>query len=500
MTDNTKNQKILKRLAPILVYGRPVLVFAGMICAIAVMLNRNPAVFFLGTVLFFVSMIFDLVDGWFAERFLPNTNLARLTDRMMNRIVYSIVFPLLAAGMMWRLVYVTPDLAGIEEGIERVHAVFVLILCVAVLIRDNFAHFMRGYAVRCGQEPELQEINRLRTIVAAPLGFVLYIYAFYVPPPGDPPAVFRIFETIAAIPVENLLVVEILFLVINFGSMAVYFKKYGSFFLDEICLDDNLLRRRILAVFPNSLTVMNAVMGLLAVFFAYQGKILESYLLLMGAAVFDKLDGAMARKLGLTEPLPDTENGKAPSFGAVLDDIADGISFCIAPGWIFYIAISGHPDAHVQGLPAGPVAVVYVLAGFGRLCYFTLDKNPIPGIFKGMPTPGAALLVVAPLILLGEAHVEAFQWERAIAGFSTGLMVFAAVVMNAYPLKYIHMGRFMDRNPWFTWSTLILGIVFVFTPYFGYLALSLMILYTFSAVLTRGIDPETAARESRGRM
>ncbi len=486
-----RDQKILKRLAPIFVYGRPVLVFAGMICAIAVMLNRNPSVFFLGTALFFVSMVFDLVDGWFAERFLPNTNLARLADRMMNRIVYSIVFPLLAAGMMWRLLYTTPD----YERLELVHAVFVLILCVAVLIRDNFAHFMRGYAIRYGQEPELQEINRLRTIVAAPLGFMLYIYAFYVPSSTDPSIIYRLLERIATMPVENLLVIEILFLVINFGSIAVYCRKYGRFFLDEICLDDNLLRRRILSVFPNALTVMNAIMGILAVFFAYQGKMLESYLLLLGAAVFDKLDGAMARKLGLTEPLPEMENRRTVSFGALLDDIADGISFCIAPGWIFYITISTHPDAYVQALPAGVVALVYTIAGFVRLCYFTLDKNPIPGIFKGMPTPAAALLVIAPLVVLGQAEVEGAQWARQVAVFATGLMVFASILMNAYPLKYIHMGRFMDRKPWFTRIMFITGIVFVFTPYFGHLALILMVLYVFSPLATRRIDSETAARE-----
>ena len=54
-----------------------------------------------------------------------------------------------------------------------------------------------------------------------------------------------------------------------------------------------------LAFFPNALTVMNAMMGLLAVFFAYQGRIREAYFFLIGATMFDKLDGALARKLGL---------------------------------------------------------------------------------------------------------------------------------------------------------------------------------------------------------
>ena len=64
------------------------------------------------------------------------------------------------------------------------HALFVLFLCVTVLIRDNFAHFMRGFAIRYNQEPELRELTRLRTIVAAPLGVILYIHAFYIAPQG----------------------------------------------------------------------------------------------------------------------------------------------------------------------------------------------------------------------------------------------------------------------------------------------------------------------------
>jgi len=486
------SQKILKKLTPILVYGRPPLVFAGMLCAIAVMLNRDPSLYVLGILLFFVSMVFDLVDGWFAVRFIPNTNLAQLADRMMNRIVYSIVFPLVSAGMMWRLV-ATPG----HGRMQLLHALFVLILCVAVLIRDNFAHFMRGFAQRSGQEPELHELNRLRTIVAAPLGLLLYIYAFHVPATGNPEFLYAGITWVANIPVRNLFIIEILFLIINFGSIAGYCRKYGTYFLNDICLDDNLLRRRILSVFPNSLTLMNAFMGLLAVFFAYQGKMLESYLLLMGAAIFDKLDGAMARRLGLTEPLPDSECRGKITVGGILDDIADGISFCIAPGWIFYIILSNSSQLDIRSLPLALAAAVYTLAGFARLVYFTKDPHPIPGIFKGLPTPAAALFVAAPLVILGQSHGTSAEWGRAMGHFIFGLMFFTAAVMNFYPVKYIHMGRFMDRNPWFTRTMLILLMVFVFTPFFGYLAFGLMCLYVLSPLATRGIDPAEAAREGR---
>jgi len=489
-----KNPKISKRITMILVYGRPPLVFAAMICGIGVMLTRHPLLYAAGALLLFTSMMFDLVDGWFAARFSHDTNFAQLADRIMDRIVYSIVFPLVSVGMMWRLVYEVPD----YSRLELLHAIFVMILCITVLVRDNFARFMRDFAIRFGQEPALQELNRLRTIVAAPLGLLLYVHAFYLPAKDAAIIFYETFTWLGTMPVRHLFVIEILFLIINFGSIAGYCRKYGNYCLDELCGDDELLRRRVLAIFPNALTVMNAMMGMLAVFFAFQGKVTESYLLLIGAAIFDKLDGAMARKMGLTEPLPGTSHMRHITLGGILDDVADGVSFCIAPAWIFYICLSRYPDSGIIELSPAFPALIYAGAGFIRLLYFTLDRNPVPGFFKGMPTPAAALLVTAPLLILTRTNIAGTEWGGIITVFSFGLMFFTAFLMNLYPVKYLHIGRYMDRNPWFTWVNLGLMLIFVFTPYFGYLVLFQMILYTLSPIVTTWrIHSRSAAMESR---
>jgi phosphatidylserine synthase len=487
-----KKKSVLTTMTPVLVYGRPLLVFSGMMCAVAVMLNRSPNVFLAGTLLFFAAMVFDLMDGWFSARFGPEISFAELADKIMDRVVYSIIFPLVAVGSMWRLHYLIPD----HSRLELVHAVFVLMLCVTVLIRDNFAHFMRGFAIRQAQEPELRELTRLRTAVAAPLGFLLYVHAFYIPVEGDVGFLYAGLTRLGGLSVRNLFVIEIVFLVINFGSIAFYCRKYGTYCLDALCVEDMALRRRILAAFPNALTVMNAMMGLLAVFFAYQNKMTEAYLLLIGAAVFDKLDGAMARKLGLTEPLP----GAAPkhiTFGGIMDDVADAVSFCIAPAWIFYVCLSNHPAPEIRDLPVYIPALIYAFCGFARLAYFTLDRAPVPGFFKGLPTPAAALFVTAPLIVLAQTTSADSQWAVLLGYFCMGLMVFTAFLMNLYPVRYIHIGRFMDRNPWFTWTNLVLMVVFVFTPYFGYLVFCQMVLYLLSPLITWRVDPDTAAREAQ---
>ncbi len=158
---------------------------------------------------------------------------------------------------------------------------------------------------------------------------------FYVP--GGPiSSLYSWMSWLGAIPIQQLFFLEILFLIINFGSIAGYCRKYGTACLDDLCLNDEVLRRRILAVFPNVLTIMNALMGVLAILFAYRGRVQEAYLILLGAGFFDKIDGAVARKLGLTNPLPSAKPKKYNiTLGGVLDDVSDTVSFCIAPAVIF---------------------------------------------------------------------------------------------------------------------------------------------------------------------
>jgi hypothetical protein len=75
-------------------------------------------------------------------------------------------------------------------------------------------------------------------------------------------------------------------------------------------------------------------------------------------------------------------------------------------------------------------------------------------------------------------------------------VVIAAILMNAYPLRYLHLSRFMSRHPWFGRGTLIV-IFSVFTPYYGQVCLLYMLLYTLSPIITWRIHPEVAAQETQ---
>jgi hypothetical protein len=68
--------------------------------------------------------------------------------------------------------------------------------------------------------------------------------------------------------------------------------------------------------------------------------------------------------------------------------------------------------------------------------------------------------------------------------------------MNCYPIRYIHLGRFFSRRPWFGRLALA-QILFVFTPYFGLICLFSMFLYVLSPLVTWRVHPSDAARETR---
>jgi phosphatidylserine synthase len=480
--------------AAVFTFGRAPLVFGAFACALWLMVTRFPVAYILGLTFLLLAMAFDWIDGWFAERYLPGMRLGSLVDRMMDRMVLSIIFPVLGAGMLWR--YNRVDALGDPRLAKQylLHAMFVLGLCVMVLLRDQIAQFLRSFAKAPGHEVDISELNRLRTLVASPMAVLLYGYAFYQPTEGWE-AFYRWADWIDQLPLRVWFVLEILFLVINIASVTLYLRKYGNLALEDICEDDELLRRRILAVIPNTLTLMNGLLGITAVVFASYGRVRESLFVLVGAAFFDRLDGMMARRLGLTEPAAETRN--SVSAGAMLDDISDGISFALAPGLIFYLVMDELGSGVLSPALVAGTALLYTLAGVSRLTYFTLDKHPIPGFFKGMPVPAAALMVMGAIEIVHQVSQLAPAYQALGAQLSVAVMVLAALVMNLFFIRYLHIGRLLGRRPVLLWAGALLWVAMVFTPFFGVTVLFVLAMYLISPLFTGRIDPAHAEMEHR---
>lgn len=132
---------------------------------------------------------------------------------------------------------------------------------------------------------------------------------------------------------------------------------------------------------PNLLTALNLVCGLLAMI-ALKDRSLEVVIVYLSfALLFDLLDGAVARLLGVSGEL-----------GKQLDSLADVVSFGVVPGFImFYMIVDVNQTEYQQLNYAG--FLVTVFSAF-RLAKFNIDTRQ-GDAFYGLPTPANTALIVS---------------------------------------------------------------------------------------------------------
>ena len=79
------------------------------------------------------------------------------------------------------------------------------------------------------------------------------------------------------------------------------------------------------SIVPNLLTLANLFAGFLSIVYSSQGNYSSAAIFIFAAAVFDMLDGFMARLINA-----------ASEFGVELDSLCDAVSFGIAPSFLLY--------------------------------------------------------------------------------------------------------------------------------------------------------------------
>lgn len=140
--------------------------------------------------------------------------------------------------------------------------------------------------------------------------------------------------------------------------------------------------RRTTDFIPNAVTCLNLVSGCVAIFMAFQTQRIAgltgfqwSCIAIFAAAIFDFLDGAMARLLHKFSPL-----------GADLDSLSDLVSFGVAPGMFMFNLMTSN------GSPIWIAAatVMIPICGAIRLATFNTDSEQSVN-FRGLPIPANAL-------------------------------------------------------------------------------------------------------------
>lgn len=215
---------------------------------------------------------------------------------------------------------------------------------------------------------------------------------------------------------------------------------------------------------PNLITTISLCCGLASMHYTLSLDYDRAIFAVMLAAVFDALDGRAARLLKAVSP-----------FGAVLDSLADFLSFGIAPAMLLYQWMLRAEET--LGLAA---VMTFVLCSALRLARFTAAAKPAvrpPGVsisvqeqrelligakfFKGMPTPAAAATVLIPPMLVHSrllspwlqrqgltiapagttqpTFAETYHWAVIALTFAVALLMISRVPM--YSFKKLRVSR-----------------------------------------------------------
>ncbi|RLA91780.1 MAG: CDP-diacylglycerol--serine O-phosphatidyltransferase [Deltaproteobacteria bacterium] len=143
-------------------------------------------------------------------------------------------------------------------------------------------------------------------------------------------------------------------------------------------------KRKNIYILPNILTTGNLFFGFFSLISTINGKFSTAAIAIFIAAMFDQLDGRVARLTKSTS-----------CFGGEYDSLADLVSFGIAPGILIFLwALK--PYGRLGWL----AAFLFVACGALRLARFNVQAtNEQSKYFKGLPIPVAASMIASTVLL-----------------------------------------------------------------------------------------------------
>lgn len=172
-------------------------------------------------------------------------------------------------------------------------------------------------------------------------------------------------------------------------------------------------------VLPNAITVLALCSGLSAVRFALSGDFDLCIAAVALAAVFDSLDGRIARLLDATSKM-----------GAELDSLSDAIAFGVAPALVVFIWVLHDYRAGWVVTLVFAVCMILRLARFNTL----LDDREQPPyskeFFTGVPAPAGGLLAMLPLALFEQVGNG---WWASPAVVTVWTVAVAALLISRIP-------------------------------------------------------------------
>lgn len=217
---------------------------------------------------------------------------------------------------------------------------------------------------------------------------------------------------------------------------------------------------------PNILTIIALCSGLTAIRFAIMGQFKFAVFAIATAALFDMLDGRVARLLK-----------GASKFGAELDSLSDFLSFGVAPAIVLYFwtlnTLGGGNTGWV-------VVLAFAVCAALRLARFNtaLDDAEKPvwtgSFFTGIPAPAGAGLSLLFLIISLELESDFFRsaglnaiWMLAIGGMMVSRVPTYSFKRVRVPREYIGVVLLgvgllvagLLNQPWYTLAAIEIAYI-----------------------------------------
>ncbi|MBC98128.1 MAG: CDP-diacylglycerol--serine O-phosphatidyltransferase [Halobacteriovoraceae bacterium] len=144
--------------------------------------------------------------------------------------------------------------------------------------------------------------------------------------------------------------------------------------------------KRLAFFLPNIFTGLNMACGFSSMVLTTRGLHFEAAMILILGAIFDSVDGRVARLTGTSS-----------SFGEQFDSMSDAVSFVVAPAFLMY-----QKYLYQYGRLGAVVSFIYLLCAALRLARFNANISKVRSdFFQGLPSPGAALAIIG-LVLLSD--------------------------------------------------------------------------------------------------
>ena len=218
--------------------------------------------------------------------------------------------------------------------------------------------------------------------------------------------------------------------------------------------------RKARMILPNTLTLIGVCIGLSSIKFALDAKFELSIIAILFAAMFDVLDGRVARLIKGTSLV-----------GKELDSLADVISFGVAPAFIMYFW-----SLNNLGKFGWLLCLIYVVCVALRLARFNVNSNEEPSwkdnFFEGMPSPAGGIMLLMPLVYsLSEINIINVNNDIVVPIFFVIISILLISKVPTFSFKKITIQRRMT-----------IFVLFGIVLFFG-----LLLVYTFKVLMLGGL-------------